>query len=70
MLEKSRFNKETGAAINSAPNCTKMLEWLGVDVKEYGGTLLEEVRETLFKTMAYKGMLTVFRCVGMIMKGH
>lgn len=49
MLEKSRFNKETGAAINSAPNCTKMLEWLGVDVKEYGGTLLEEVRESLFK---------------------
>lgn len=49
MLEKSRFNKETGAAINSAPNCTKMLEWLGVDVKEYGGTLLEEVRGTLSK---------------------
>ncbi|OJJ57935.1 hypothetical protein ASPSYDRAFT_152819 [Aspergillus sydowii CBS 593.65] len=43
VLEKSRFNKETGAAINSAPNCTKMLEWLGVDVKEYGGTLLEEM---------------------------
>ncbi|OJJ04459.1 hypothetical protein ASPVEDRAFT_196891 [Aspergillus versicolor CBS 583.65] len=43
VLEKSRFNKETGAAINSAPNCTKMLEWLGVDVKGYGGTLLEEM---------------------------
>lgn len=44
VLEKSRFNKETGAAINSAPNCTKMLEWLGVNVKEHGGTLLGEVR--------------------------
>ncbi|BCS30179.1 uncharacterized protein APUU_80482S [Aspergillus puulaauensis] len=43
VLEKSRFNKETGAAINSAPNCTKMLEWLGVNVKEHGGTLLGEM---------------------------
>ncbi|KAL2835817.1 hypothetical protein BJY01DRAFT_252322 [Aspergillus pseudoustus] len=44
ILEKSRFNKETGAAINLAPNCTAVLEWLNIDPRDFGGTLLEEMR--------------------------
>lgn len=44
VLEKSKFNRETGAAINTPPNCTAMLEWMGIDITQYGGTLLEEVR--------------------------
>ncbi|KAL3458970.1 hypothetical protein BJX64DRAFT_279559 [Aspergillus heterothallicus] len=44
ILEKSRFNKETGAAINLAPNCTAVLDWLDIDPREFGGTLLEEMR--------------------------
>ncbi|KAL4805176.1 hypothetical protein BDV18DRAFT_25535 [Aspergillus unguis] len=43
VIEKSKFNKETGAAINTPPNCTAMLDWLGIDIAQYGGTLLEEV---------------------------
>ncbi|KAL4867784.1 hypothetical protein BDV12DRAFT_209604 [Aspergillus spectabilis] len=43
VLEKSKFNKETGAAINVPPNCTALLEWLDIDITKYGGTLLEEV---------------------------
>ncbi|KAL5335218.1 hypothetical protein BJX70DRAFT_401821 [Aspergillus crustosus] len=43
VLEKSKFNKETGAAINVPPNCTALLEWLGIDITKWGGTLLEEV---------------------------
>ncbi|KAL4929775.1 uncharacterized protein BDV17DRAFT_297965 [Aspergillus undulatus] len=43
VLEKSKFNKETGAAINVPPNCTAMLEWMDIDIRDYGGTLLEEV---------------------------
>lgn len=44
MLEKSKFNRETGAAINAPPNCTALLEWLDIDLRDFGGTLLEEVR--------------------------
>ncbi|KAL2810152.1 hypothetical protein BJX63DRAFT_328766 [Aspergillus granulosus] len=44
IVEKSRFNKETGAAINLAPNCTAVLEWLHIDPRDFGATLLEEVR--------------------------
>ncbi|KAL4940200.1 hypothetical protein BDV06DRAFT_24395 [Aspergillus oleicola] len=43
VLEKSKFNKETGAAINVPPNCTALLEWMDIDIRDYGGTLLEEV---------------------------
>ncbi|KAL4978988.1 hypothetical protein BDW66DRAFT_157852 [Aspergillus desertorum] len=43
VLEKSKFNKETGAAINAPPNCTALLEWMDIDLRDYGGTLLEEV---------------------------
>ncbi|KAL4794975.1 hypothetical protein BDV19DRAFT_178493 [Aspergillus venezuelensis] len=43
VLEKSKFNKETGAAINVPPNCTALLEWMNIDIRDYGGTLLEEV---------------------------
>ncbi|KAL4982435.1 hypothetical protein BDW68DRAFT_192150 [Aspergillus falconensis] len=43
VLEKSKFNKETGAAINAPPNCTAVLEWMDIDLRDYGGTLLEEV---------------------------
>ncbi|KAL4787019.1 hypothetical protein BJX76DRAFT_345859 [Aspergillus varians] len=43
VLEKSKFNKETGAAINVPPNCTALLEWLDIDIRNFGGTLLEEV---------------------------
>ncbi|BCS25029.1 uncharacterized protein APUU_41473A [Aspergillus puulaauensis] len=43
VLEKSKFNRETGAAINAPPNCTALLEWLDIDLRDFGGTLLEEV---------------------------
>ncbi|KAL4882173.1 hypothetical protein BJY04DRAFT_227367 [Aspergillus karnatakaensis] len=43
VLEKSKFNKETGAAINVPPNCTALLEWLGIDITKHGGTMLEQV---------------------------
>lgn len=43
ILEKSHFAKETGAAIHVPPNCTALLNWMDVDPKEFGGTLLEEV---------------------------
>ncbi|OJJ34533.1 hypothetical protein ASPWEDRAFT_185018 [Aspergillus wentii DTO 134E9] len=43
ILEKSRFAKETGAAIHMPPNCTAMLNWMGVDPKDFGGTLLEQM---------------------------
>ncbi|KAL4914675.1 hypothetical protein BDW62DRAFT_204430 [Aspergillus aurantiobrunneus] len=43
VLEKSKFNKETGAAINVPPNCTALLEWMDIDVRDFGGILLEEV---------------------------
>ncbi|KAL2788798.1 hypothetical protein BJX66DRAFT_352518 [Aspergillus keveii] len=44
VLEKSKFNKETGAAINLAPNCTIVLEWLDIDPRDFGGTVLKEMR--------------------------
>ncbi|KAL3472537.1 FAD/NAD(P)-binding domain-containing protein [Aspergillus californicus] len=43
VLEKSKFNRETGAAIHVAPNCTAVLEWLGLDPRDFGGTVLEKV---------------------------
>ncbi|KAL2827944.1 hypothetical protein BDW59DRAFT_53118 [Aspergillus cavernicola] len=43
VLEKSKFNRETGAAINLAPNCTAVLEWLDIDPRQFGGTVLERM---------------------------
>ncbi|KAB8077001.1 hypothetical protein BDV29DRAFT_154088 [Aspergillus leporis] len=42
ILEKSKFARETGAALHVPPNCTAMLRWMDVDPKEFGGTLLEQ----------------------------
>ncbi|KAE8346429.1 hypothetical protein BDV24DRAFT_176388 [Aspergillus arachidicola] len=41
-LEKSKFSRETGAAIHVPPNCTALLQWMDVDPKDFGGTLIEE----------------------------
>ncbi|GMF77528.1 unnamed protein product [Aspergillus oryzae] len=43
VLEKSKFARETGAAIHVPPNCTAMLQWMDVDPKDFGGTLIEQV---------------------------
>lgn len=43
ILEKSRFLRETGAAIHMPPNCTAMLEWLDCSPTNFDGTLLEEI---------------------------
>ncbi|KAL5357124.1 FAD/NAD(P)-binding domain-containing protein [Aspergillus floccosus] len=43
ILEKSRFSRETGAAIALPPNCTALLEWMDASPTLYGGTLLEEM---------------------------
>jgi salicylate hydroxylase len=42
-LKKSGFLKEAGAAIHLPPNCTALLQWMGVDPTEFGGTLLNEM---------------------------
>ncbi|OKL58155.1 hypothetical protein UA08_06511 [Talaromyces atroroseus] len=42
ILEKSRFAKETGAAIHMPPNCTALLNWMDIDPRDFGGTLLHE----------------------------
>ncbi|KAJ5730835.1 uncharacterized protein N7483_005343, partial [Penicillium malachiteum] len=49
ILEKSGFLKETGAAIHLPPNCTAMLNWMGVDPTKFGGTLLHELRRYGFE---------------------
>ncbi|KAL4892011.1 FAD/NAD(P)-binding domain-containing protein [Aspergillus ambiguus] len=43
ILEKSKFNRETGAAIHMPPNCTALLEWMDASPTQFGGTLLEEI---------------------------
>ncbi|ROW11286.1 hypothetical protein VMCG_01002 [Cytospora schulzeri] len=40
ILEKSRFATETGAAIHVPPNCTVLLQWLGLNPEEFGANLL------------------------------
>ncbi|KUL92322.1 hypothetical protein ZTR_02366 [Talaromyces verruculosus] len=42
ILEKSRFAKETGAAIHLPPNCTALLKWMDINPEDFGGTLLRE----------------------------
>jgi salicylate hydroxylase len=37
LLEKSSFHQEAGAAINVTPNCTRLLQRLGLDTKAHGG---------------------------------
>ena len=37
LLEKSSFHQEAGAAINVSPNCTRLLQRLGLDTKAHGG---------------------------------
>ncbi|PYH40157.1 FAD/NAD(P)-binding domain-containing protein [Aspergillus saccharolyticus JOP 1030-1] len=43
IVEKSKFSREAGAAIHVPPNCTALLNWLGIDPKDFGGTLLEQI---------------------------
>ncbi|OQE29848.1 hypothetical protein PENSTE_c002G06657 [Penicillium steckii] len=43
ILERSRFLRETGAAIHLPPNCTALLQWMGIDPEPFGGTRLEEI---------------------------
>lgn len=43
IIEKSCFATETGAAIHVPPNCTALLEWMGLKPAEFGGTLLQQV---------------------------
>lgn len=43
ILEKSKFAKETGAAIHLPPKCTALLKWMDLDPTTFGGTLLREV---------------------------
>ncbi|KAI9039426.1 FAD-dependent oxidoreductase [Aspergillus affinis] len=44
ILEKSRFARETGAAIHMPPNCTALLQWMGINPREFGGTLLHRMQ--------------------------
>jgi salicylate hydroxylase len=37
LLEKSSFHQEAGAAIHVTPNCTRLLQRLGLDTKAHGG---------------------------------
>lgn len=37
LLEKSTFNQEIGAAIHVSPNCTRLLQRLGLDTAMHGG---------------------------------
>jgi salicylate hydroxylase len=37
LLEKSSFHQEVGAAINVTPNCTRLLQRLGLDTNAHGG---------------------------------
>ncbi|KAJ5109527.1 hypothetical protein N7456_006202 [Penicillium angulare] len=48
IIEKSSFLRETGAAIHLPPNCTALLTWMGIDPKEFGGTLLHEIHTYRF----------------------
>ncbi|PYH92095.1 FAD/NAD(P)-binding domain-containing protein [Aspergillus ellipticus CBS 707.79] len=43
ILEKSTFSREAGAAIHVPPNCTALLNWLDIDPRDFGGTLLEQI---------------------------
>ncbi|OGM45891.1 hypothetical protein ABOM_006036 [Aspergillus bombycis] len=43
VIEKSKFARETGAAIHIPPNCTALLQWMDVDPKDFGGTLIEQI---------------------------
>ncbi|PLB52241.1 FAD/NAD(P)-binding domain-containing protein [Aspergillus steynii IBT 23096] len=45
ILEKSRFARETGAAIYMPPNCTALLQWMGISPSEFGGTLLHRMQQ-------------------------
>ncbi|KAH8433957.1 FAD-dependent oxidoreductase [Aspergillus melleus] len=44
ILEKSRFARETGTAISMPPNCTALLQWMGIDPRDFGGTLLHRMQ--------------------------
>ncbi|KAK1141893.1 hypothetical protein N8T08_008406 [Aspergillus melleus] len=44
ILEKSRFARETGAAISMPPNCTALLQWMGINPRDFGGTLLHRMQ--------------------------
>ncbi|KAH6652555.1 hypothetical protein BKA67DRAFT_293608 [Truncatella angustata] len=41
LFERSKFSAEIGAAIHSAPNCSRVLRRLGVSPEDYGGTLMK-----------------------------
>ncbi|KAE8373193.1 hypothetical protein BDV26DRAFT_297173 [Aspergillus bertholletiae] len=43
VIEKSKFARETGAAIHIPPNCTALLQWMDIDPRDFGGTLLEQI---------------------------
>ncbi|KAE8406809.1 hypothetical protein BDV37DRAFT_45877 [Aspergillus pseudonomiae] len=43
VIEKSKFARETGAAIHIPPNCTALLQWMDVDPRDFGGTLIEQI---------------------------
>ncbi|OQE00009.1 hypothetical protein PENVUL_c060G06595 [Penicillium vulpinum] len=43
ILEKSAFLRETGAAIHMPPNCTSLLDWMGINPVNFGGTLLHQI---------------------------
>jgi salicylate hydroxylase len=46
ILEKPAFLKEAGAVIHLPPNCTALLQWMGIDPTAFGRTLLNEVTLT------------------------
>ncbi|OJK00091.1 hypothetical protein ASPACDRAFT_51918 [Aspergillus aculeatus ATCC 16872] len=43
IVEKSKFSREAGAAIHVPPNCTALLNWLNIDPRDFGGTLLQQI---------------------------
>ncbi|OKO92239.1 hypothetical protein PENSUB_12801 [Penicillium subrubescens] len=43
ILEKPAFLKEAGAVIHLPPNCTALLQWMGIDPTAFGRTLLNEI---------------------------
>ncbi|KUI54010.1 3-hydroxybenzoate 6-hydroxylase 1, partial [Cytospora mali] len=43
ILEKSRFATETGAALHVPPNCTVILQWLGLNPEDFGANFINHL---------------------------
>ncbi|GCB27430.1 3-hydroxybenzoate 6-hydroxylase 1 [Aspergillus awamori] len=61
MFERSRFANEIGAAIHLTPNATGLLRKIGVNPRDYGAVLTEQIRDyTSDGELKFTGNITQF----------